>query len=323
MVFDDNSSIGGYFSLEFKEKSNSFEHDIKVNTARNAFKLILLNLKPNRIFIPYFICGVMYSVLKELNVEYYSYNINDDFTPKVNLDQITDNDLLLYVNYFGVNDQVSNFVIQKFGANKVIIDASQALFYVPEVQPLAIIYSPRKFMALPDGGLLRTSLNINLDYQQDKSSHLRMKHLCMRFDNTPEEGYHYYLDSEKSLNKESIKLMSNLTANLFNSYTHDELAQRRKENFSYLHDVLGHINHLDTGVVCSSLIYPFLIKNGKEVKDKLLKNRFFVATYWPDISFDSKLNSFEKELINNLISIPCDQRYTENDLVNIVNVITS
>lgn len=92
------------------------------------------------------------------------------------------------------------------------------------------------------------------------------------------------------------------------------------KNFFFLDEILRDKNTLEFEIEKNAvpMIYPFLIENGVEIKKRLIENKIFVATYWPNISEWCSTNSFEYYLMQNLLPLPMDQRYDENEL-NIIN----
>lgn len=317
-----DNAIGGYLSFDMDTRDNQFKHDVKLNSARNAFKLILLEIKPRKIFIPAFLCGVMHDLLLDLKVSFELYFLNEDFSPDLNDDSLLSGEYILFVNYFGVNDDVVNDVIDKYGRERVIVDAAQALYFTPETLPVAVIYSPRKFVGLPDGGVIRTKMELDESYSRDTDSYLHLKHLGMRFDNPAEKGYRHYKAAEKRLSSQPIKRMSYLTELLFDSYSHERIKNSRISNFSFLDERLSRVNQLKFRKKYPALVYPLLIENGWLIKRKLIKNKVFVPTYWPDISLVNECGNFERTLLDNLIAIPCDQRYSQDDFEKIISLIT-
>ena len=69
------------------------------------------------------------------------------------------------------------------------------------------------------------------------------------------------------------------------------------------------------------MVYPLFVDNGALLKQKLIEKKIYVATYWPNVFEWAELNSFENELAKNLIAIPVDQRYSENDVDAILNIL--
>jgi len=69
------------------------------------------------------------------------------------------------------------------------------------------------------------------------------------------------------------------------------------------------------------MVYPLLIENGLEEKKRLIENKIFVATYWPNISEWCNTNSFEYYLMENLLPLSIDQRYDKNVMNEIIEMI--
>ena len=89
-------------------------------------------------------------------------------------------------------------------------------------------------------------------------------------------------------------------------------------------NLLKDINILGLGVknLKAPMVYPLLIEK-KGLKDWLIENKIYVATYWTDV-FDWVSNKdFEYTLAKYLIPLPIDQRYNKHDLIRIVEKIKS
>jgi hypothetical protein len=55
------------------------------------------------------------------------------------------------------------------------------------------------------------------------------------------------------------------------------------------------------------------------LKQKLIENRIFVATYWPNVFEWCRSKDLEYNLANNLLPLPIDQRYGKEELCYIVS----
>lgn len=310
-----NKPIGGYFELE-SNNLGSIYHDkaIAVNSARNALEYILLLNDYKKIFIPYYTCDVILQPLKRLNINFEFYHLDNNFFPI--LDSYLENEVILYVNYFGLMNTIIDSLKEKF--NNLIVDNAQAFFTRP-LKGVSTFYSPRKFFGIPDGGFLYTTENMKIeDIQQDVSFN-RCSHLLKRIDLSPEEGYKDFLQNDAKLDSLPICKMSRLTTSLLSQIDYYVVEKVRKENFNYLHKKLKKFNELNIELSSDAvpMVYPLLISNGKDLKKKLINYRIFVATYWPDVLERVSKDSFEAYLVNNLIPIPIDQRYgkTEMDFI--------
>jgi hypothetical protein len=173
----------------------------------------------------------MLAAAKECQIEVCFYSIDTQFGIDINLSPAPD-DLILYVNYFGICSQQVTNIMNRFNPKKIIIDNSQA-FFSPPSPCLANIYSPRKFFGVPDGGILITNLAIKLPDAVDLGSVARMKHLLTRLDLGPEQGYPYYQEAEESLCNLQPKRMSRVTTSLLESIDYHQARIQREENFYF------------------------------------------------------------------------------------------
>ena len=101
---------------------------------------------------------------------------------------------------------------------------------------------------------------------------------------------------------------------------YERVEKIRKENFKYLNDNLNSNIHFSYNNSVP-LVFPFYIKKGNELRSKLIKNKIFCAKYWPNVFMDKEATEFEKELVNNTICLPIDQRYGIEDMKRIINLI--
>lgn len=318
--------IGGYFELEIAaSNTNNFMHSngALLNSGRHALEFILRSIesKPKKIFLPFYTCDVVLQPLNKLGIDYEFYNITENLEI-LNFPSLKEDQYLIINNYFGIKDEyISNHA--HIDKNKIIIDQSQGWF-AKEISGIKAFYSPRKFFGVPDGGIAIGVENCNF-YEKlptDISWH-RFNHLLKRHELKAIEGYEDFKKVSIDLSKDKIKKMSILTKNLLNSIDMKVIQKKRKKNFKFLHDSLGEYNKINIPTIDSfecPLVYPFLSEN-KDLKHKLIENHIFIATYWPNVlNFENKYSN-EFNLAQNLISLPIDQRYNEEDMQIIIDII--
>ena len=314
------SAIGGYFELELPLKQTPRHHEaLKFQSARAAFLSLLRAIKPKRVWMPHYICDSMLAPIAAIGANISFYKIDERFGVDKNL-KIFSDEIILYVNYFGLCSEQVNEVLNRFNFSQVVLDYSQAFFSDP-VDCLATIYSPRKFFGIPDGGLLFTKLDIDRPKIRDESSEFRMRHLIARLGKKPEDGYVDFQNSEKSLNDFEPKEISQLTERIMASIDFQGAETRRRVNFDFLNNRLSKINKIIIDKIpAAPLCYPLLCPHS-HIREKLINNRIFPAAYWPDVSSRVEFDSIEFNLAKNLVAIPCDQRYSVNDLEFILSII--
>jgi len=203
------------------------------------------------------------------------------------------------------------------------IDNSQA-FYSQSLPGVDTFYSARKFFGVPDGAYLNTDTLLNDSFETD-ISYQRFEHLLGRADKGAEEFYAAFKKNDEVLSNQPIKQMSKLTQKLLSGINYNAIADIRKQNFNILHLHLQPSNlltpNLELGAV--PMIYPLLVSDGEQLKKKLIQNKVFVATYWPNVKDWVNGNCYEAELYANLIAIPIDQRYSDFELLKIVSLINN
>jgi hypothetical protein len=63
------------------------------------------------------------------------------------------------------------------------------------------------------------------------------------------------------------------------------------------------------------------VPNGRELKQRLIENKVFVPTYWPNSFIKNPAGSWEEYLATNLVALPIDQRYRAVEMEEIIRFI--
>ena len=311
-------AIGGYFELELRRGQVYHSVAIALNSARHCLEYILRVRGYRKVYIPYYTCNVVLAPIQRLGIEIARYEVDAKLNP-LHCPDLGDGEAFLYTNYFGLKQRAVEELAEKYGS-RLIVDNAQA-FYAPALSGIDTFYSPRKFFGVPDGGYLYTEMAPLSILEQDKSYN-RMSHLLRRIDEGAEAGYADFRRNSEELGSAPIRRMSCLTEALLANIDYAAIAQARRVNFTHLHGALAALNQLELPMLEDSvpMVYPFRTDD-KELRDKLIANKVFVATYWPGICDDAKTPSLERNLVNKVIPIPIDQRYTIDDMERIINLI--
>lgn len=311
-------AIGGYFELELQvQKEPMYADALHFQSARAAFYALLMEGKPDRVWMPKYICDSMLAPLKTAVTEIIFYDLDLDLGVSDEV-QIKDSDWLLYVNYFGVCSLQEDLLLKRFNPMQLVFDHSQA-FFSPPRECLATIYSPRKFFGIPDGGLLFTSQPVTEPKEIDDGSMARCSHLLKRLHERPEVGYQDFKNAEETLYDIKPRKMSLLTDRLLTAIDYDACKNKRNTNFLFLHNKLKQLNDLNLVVshIDGPMCYPMLVDDDT-IRDRLLAKSIFVPTYWPEAFGRVELGSFDRRLLEKCLALPCDQRYDQEDMVRII-----
>jgi len=307
--------IGGYFGLEKNTGKEYHEGLFAVNSGRNALVYLLKLHHIRKLYIPYFLCDSVSNICEREGcpVEYYS--INPDFTPKFDRD-IEEGEWLYVVNYYG---QISNETVKRMKKRwkSLIVDNVQAFFQKP-LPGIDTVYSCRKFFGVPDGGYVAADAALDTPLTPDISKD-RMKHILGRFEERASDYYMDFKTNDLAFQTLPLKGMSLLTHNLLSGIDYGSACKKRNQNYRQLHSALKSQNKLSLTEPIGPYCYPFYCENGMELKRKLAEKKIYVATLWPNVlDLDGTL---EKDYAENILPLPCDQRYGEEDMERIIQEI--
>lgn len=312
--------IGGYFELELEFGQEYHSRAIKLNLGRTALEYILRSKKITKVYIPYYTCDAIIEPLRSVDINYDYYSIDENLEPVFDYSLLSNNELILITNYFGLKgDFIKNLTTK---VKNIIIDNSQAFFDNP-VGLIDTFYSPRKFFGVPDGGYLYTDLILKHKLGIDISMN-RFDHLLGRIEKSGEAFYGDFKSNEESLKCLPIMKMSNITKRILQSINYPKVAKIRISNYKYLESKLFNMNRLNieykTGMV--PMTYPLFLPNNK-LRKILSTKKLFVPLLWPNVLKLCTKNSLEFIFAEGILPLPVDQRYNENDMRTIVKILKS
>lgn len=307
-------SIGGYFELELPQGKEYHSQAIALNTGRNALEYILRVRGYKRVFLPYYSCEALLEPFEKLGVEYSFYHINESLEPEQPV-ALKDSEAVLYINYFGLKQDFVTTLAATYG-KQLIVDNTQA-FYAKPIEGIDTFYSCRKFFGVPDGAYLYCDGRLDEELEQDHSWE-RMTHLLKRIDVSAEAAYADFREQSVKLKNNPIRTMSSLTHRIMASIDYSGVAERRRQNFQFLGEVLGNKNCISLSLATDAvpMVYPFLTTD-QQMRQRLIDNKVYVATYWPNVLQWVNPTGTEYTLTTQLLPIPIDQRYGEEEMKRI------
>lgn len=312
--------VGGYLNLESNRDNSYHKNAIKLNSGRNCLRVLIKHRKIRKIYLPYYICDAVIEAcnLEKCKINYYC--LNQEFKIKneiINFD--VDTDYLYLVNYCGLlsNKDIKNY--QKKYQN-IILDNSQD-FFRHHFFNIDTIYSCRKFFGVPDGAYLYTNINISENYEYDYS-YDRMLHILGRYELGAEKFYQHYRENEAKISSLPIKYMSKLTDNMMCVIDYEYSMETRSKNYAFLYKELNNINQLQLPAnIKGAFSYPLLIVNAQTIKAHLTKEKIFIPQYWKEVLNRTNEGTFEYQYTQDILWLPCDQRYTEKEMSYMVKKI--
>ena len=299
--------IGGYFEFEDYRGEEYHTGCLRINTARNCLKYLIEARNIKKLWISRWNCDAVLSTCRKSGIEIEFYDLDEYFRPIMPCRYTTD-DWVYVVNYYG---QVPDIRFEH-----MILDNVQAFFEKPQTG-IDTIYTCRKFFGVTDGAYLYTDSRIGRALERDRS-YDRIGYLAGRYEADASDFYGAYQKNEELLDSLPLRYMSPFTENILRSIDYDCVRKRREQNFAYLHSRLQGVNLIDIKVPVGPFAYPLRVKNGGRLRKALQAQHIYIAKLWPNV-----VDSNEGILAEDILPIPCDQRYSMEHMSIVLEKITS
>lgn len=309
--------IGGYIELDTYNLPLLHDGAIALNCGRNALAYLIRAKNIKRLWIPRFICDSVTRLCERECVAYSFYEVGMDFLPSEDI-TLQNDEWLYLVNYYS---QLSNDTIAEFAEKyeRVVVDNAQSYFQEP-LSGVDTIYTCRKYFGVADGAFLYSDAVLNEELPQDES-YGRMKFLLGRFERTAEEFYPQYVSNNELFSTEPIKRMSKLTNNLLHGIDYSLARLKRENNYAVLHQELMKINQCSLQEFPGTFMYPLMVDNAPEIRKELLQHKIYIPTLWPNVLRNGSESELSYSMAKNILPLPCDQRYNEDDMMYIISMI--
>lgn len=333
--------IGGVFGLGDALNPNHTappfleEGAVLLANARSGLWLLTQKLAPAQIWLPSFACQALYEAVDQGAARVRFYPV-DERLALPNLDWLADvrpNDLVVLIDYFGWPcDQQAIAAVQERGA-WAIEDACQALLstHVGRATDI-VLYSPRKFLGVPDGGILlargpvASQLAANLDAPPAEwwLIALAATQLRREFDRCGGDRQWFELFQRAEAHSPCASYaMSDLTrAMLRQSFDYAAIARRRVANYRRLAERLGEfalMPELPQEVV--PLGFPARFGNRDRARSALFAQEIYPPVHWPTDGWVPERFEASHRLAREIMTLPCDQRYEVEDMDRIADAV--
>lgn len=348
--------IGSEFWLENIKRKNEIEYEINENetlfisgrTAIDyALKLILEKGEVRNIYFPSYCCQSMLEPFLERKIKIDFYDVFFEENKFVyNIDKNKKCDIFFAMNYFGYFCNNMDYYIEEFKRKGAIVIEDSTHSWLSERKynkhSNFVVASLRKWFPIISGGILidlsntfKSSKDIKLDYNKDyinikrKAMETKRKYINGNENIKKSEFLDYFMEANSILNKnyknyridnESKEILENLDMN--------DIIETRKNNvraiYRYLkqQNEIKYIEDINLEVDCPIFVPIFLKDKEKRnlLKSKLIEHQVYCPNHW---SIPGILNNDnQKQIYNKELSLVCDQRYSEeqiNEYLNLLN----
>lgn len=331
-----NEYINSFYNHRIFQEADYFR------SGRDALRAIALRYKGcyKQILIPALCCESMVNPFEINGYEVSFYRLNPDLSADFEdiLSKIQSEAIFLYINYFGITsmDNEKLCYIKKQFENSILIeDRTHDILvgrdngYVPNYT----ICSIRKWIAIPDGGLLfstnqeifKKEMNtyfgdVRTCALKNKSEYLRTGNvqIKLKFRNELDDANNYLNASEivADISKKSYEILQYIDF--------EKIYQQRKINALLLYKHIENIDeaeNISSTTENSTLYHPILVDNRDKVQKKLAKKDIYCPVIWPLPKQAVGVCKVSEYISNHMLAIPCDHRYRKSDIECICNIL--
>lgn len=317
---------GGYLELDEYSGEEYYPEAWALNSGRAALRLFIRLKKIRKIYLPAFCCDTVREACAAEGILWEYYSVDKDFRPCLS-EEDAGNDWVCLVNFYGVfDDGDMQALMQQYP--RLIVDYTHAFFQQP-LKGMNVLYSCRKFFGVPDGAYLilgeGEGEKIYETLPQDLSFE-RMHFLLGRFEAGASPFYQEYAQNNDFFANEPVKRMSKLTHNLLRAIDYPRVCGQRTENFAFLHRQLKEKNVLNLPpAIEGAYAYPFWFNgdkiSGKEIRRRLIAQQIYIPMLWPEVCSLEEASPLERQMTENILPLPVDQRYNRGDMEEILGCL--
>jgi len=331
--------VGGMFGLGemryLRTSPPSFLGDLAVFlvNASSGIWLLIRTLSPSQVWMPSYLCDSMLKAVDNgaTTVKFYEMNY-DLMIPSLEwIEDVGPGDLIVFIDYFGFPGDTSFVGPAKERGAWILEDASQALLSNVGQFSDFVLFSPRKFLGVPDGGVLvvdqKTKFNsITLDSPPATWCLKTLAASILRRDFDLYGGTYRWFELFQETEAEfpiGPYAMSELSKMLlWHSFDYLMISERRVANYQQLSKALGTIAlspSLPAEVV--PLGFPIRLNERDRVRRGLFARDVYPSVHWPIQGVVPERFKDSHRLAAEIMTLPCDQRYDNSDMDRMAQII--
>ena len=335
------SPIGGFFGLERPGTGDLMTYwgargcPAWVN-ATSAFAALVAGLRPGKVWLPGYVCAELAEAVPLPLRQFFP--LTDDLTPDIaTLDgTISPGDIVLAVNMFGraPGPDWRAFVAAHPGTT-FVEDCAQALETGETPWGDWRLYSPRKLMGVPEGGILvpvspraqaqAPDIHPDMDLQTDHTpdSQNRLAPMLAR-QASPQDNalWHPLHQTAEASHRISDAPMSVFARELLAQLDPAPMIAARRRNFAQLVKSLGAhalLPEPHPHFAPSGFAVRILPQTRAKLLARLYARKIFAAVHWRDIPAPAGFATDHARAAS-LLTLPCDHRYGPTEMETVAEI---
>ena len=324
-------------NLPFRGGDGTPENWQLFRSGRDALEALARLAGRSRVLLPALCCESMILPFAQNGYEVSFYRLQEDYSADAAdvSEKLREGDVLFYMRYFGIRPFPDTFLdgLRASGKQLFFLEDRTHDILIPRggegFQPDATAASLRKWAALPEGGMLATALGTVKAPTDPRYGDLRLGAMEMksRYLESGEEALHrayrealHEAESLLDASGEPVAMHPKYRA-ILRELDFANILETRRRNLNRLRERLKPL--FDSGALRlmtdtperSGLYLPVLVRNRDAVQRELIARRLFCpAAIWPEPREAAGVCPVSHAVTENMLSLLCDQRYTETDM---------
>jgi hypothetical protein len=306
-------------------------------SGRDALKAFARLAEKRRVLMPALCCESMILPFQQNGYEISFYRLREDLSADEGdvSSKLADETVLLYMRYFGIRPFSDAFLEKLRLERKGVLfleDRTHDILVHREgegFRPDAVAASLRKWAAMPEGGMLETSLgavsaqtdrqygDLRLDAMEKKSRYLKTGDKTLREEYGKELRF---ADQLLDVGGEPVSMHPRYRE-LLAGLDLTKILAARLRNLRRLQLRLapvienGSVRLMTAMPERGGLSLPVLIQNRNEAQRELIERRLYCpAAIWPEPKEAAGVCPVSRYVTEHMLSLLCDQRYSERDM---------
>lgn len=312
-----------------------------LRSGRDALRYLARALGRDTVLMPALCCSCMPEPFEDEGYKIVYYKSKGDYSADIDdvLGKLEDKCVLLFMNYFSIPAfHCEDLIRIKHSAEDIITieDITHELMNRTGDSLIAdyTICSIRKWFAVPDGGVIlsdhvlpyekadddRYFANLRVSAMKHKSEYLSNGDSAVKqlFRKELADANHY-IDTAKN-----VGTINPITEDLINTFEFKAAYTDRLRNtkilWDKLHKTVG-IKMLPRASVNSTLYFPIIVERADAFQSSLAQNGVYAPVIWPLPKVAVGVCSVADDTAEHMLAIPCDHRYTPNDMEKVAEII--
>ena len=331
--------IGGFFELQPPNDAGRGLLDAWLGrhrayalfeNARSAIFHVLKSHAADRVWLPAYLCEVVADASRRAGAQIAYFPLGDTLEPDIGFlaKHLRAGDFCLALDYFG-RDPGHEF--RQFVAGRADVHwiEDRAHAWSTGLAPWGrwVVYSPRKLIGVPDGGVLIDTHGTDPAARHARASgSAAFVHAALgRFEDR--DGSRNALWHAASVRHEramriGMRPMSRISETILRGVDASALARRRRANYRLLQAHLGEMALFgDASARWVPSGFPLRLQGAERLWKRLCAQGIFAQRHWARLPSPPRAFAREHRLARELVTLPCDHRYGTPEMMRIIAAV--